>query len=152
MLGTRYHAAMKRKKQRPTLAQGKEFVSRLADLTRQMFHHLSRAELIQIAQQFRSDLVPKRKAGRRPLLRITRAYEAWKAGLREVALYRAHIPRWEKLGYHRRLSEQRRLMAAIHSRARRDAREDHHDKENHVPEQNAPPAGITKSPPDSSAQ
>ena len=85
---------MRRKKQRPTLAQGKEFVSRLADITRQMFHQLSRAELIQIAQQFRSDLVPKRKAGRRPLLRITRAYEAWKAGLHGVALYRGHIPRW----------------------------------------------------------
>ena len=57
---------------------------------------LTNAELVEVVSFFRSQLLPKRKAGRRPLIRITRAYEAWKAGTRGVALYRTHIPRWER--------------------------------------------------------
>jgi hypothetical protein len=103
------------------LSQGKGFVRRLAEITRREFgDQLNRSEFIQVAQEFKAALVPKRRAGRRPENRVTHAYEAWKTGKRGVALYRDHIPRWEMLSRWRRASEQRRLLSAIHSRARRD--------------------------------
>ena len=103
------------------LSRGREFVARLAEITRRMFaDELNRSEFVRLAQEFRSAVVPKRTPGRRPDSRITRAYQAWKDGKRGVALLREHVPRWEKLGYYRRRSEERKLMAAINSRWRRD--------------------------------
>jgi hypothetical protein len=105
----------------PTIAQGKEFAWKLGEIAFGMFAGLSRAERIQMAQVFRSTLVPRGKAGRRPVMRITRAYEAWKAGTRGVALYWAYIPNWNRLSRWRRQVEIRKLMAAIRSRRRRDS-------------------------------
>jgi hypothetical protein len=79
-------------------------------------------ERIQLVGVASAALIPRRKADRKPLPRITRAYEAWKAGKRGIALYREFIPNWERLSYWRREGEKRRLMAAIHSRRRRDAK------------------------------
>jgi hypothetical protein len=81
---------------------------------------LNRSELIRLEQLFHQGLFPKRKAGRRPLARITRAYEDYKGGKRGVELYRAHIPRFEQLSRWRRDGEMRRLMAAIRTRKRRE--------------------------------
>lgn len=83
---------------------------------------LNRSQRIRLEQWARGALIPKKKAGRRPLLRITRAYEDWKAGVRRIPLYRMHIRGWDKLGYYRRRHETRKLMAAIRSRVRRDAK------------------------------
>jgi hypothetical protein len=83
---------------------------------------LNRSERIRLLQWLREALTLKEKAGRRPLLRVTRAYQAWKEGKRGIALFREHIPNWERLGRYRRSAEERKLMAAIHSRRRRDAK------------------------------
>jgi hypothetical protein len=83
---------------------------------------LNRSERIRLLQWLRGALIVKKKAGRRPLIRVTRAYQAWKEGKRGIALFREHIPRWEKLGHYRRREEQRKLLAAIHSRRRRDGK------------------------------
>jgi hypothetical protein len=83
---------------------------------------LNRSERIRLLQWLRGALIVKKKAGRRPLIRVTRAYQAWKEGIRGIALFREHIPRWEKLACYRRRDEQRKLLAAIHSRRRRDGK------------------------------
>jgi hypothetical protein len=108
---------------RQAVSQAKEFVRRLAEITFGEFgHELDRAEFSRVANEFSSALIPKRRPGRKPLLRITQAYEAWKARVRGIALYRGHIHRWEKLDHYRRKHEERKLMAAIRSRYRRDVR------------------------------
>jgi hypothetical protein len=83
---------------------------------------LNRSERIRLLQWLRGGLIVQKKAGRRPLIRVTRAYQAWKEGKRGVAWFREHIPRWAKLGHYRRKEEQRKLLAAINNRRRRDAR------------------------------
>jgi hypothetical protein len=80
---------------------------------------LNRSELIRIEQVFRKELIPRRKPGRRPMARITRAYEAYQSGKRGLILYREHIPGWAGMSIWRRSGEQRKLMAAILSRRRR---------------------------------
>ncbi len=98
----------------------KELVRQYADTLRREFgERLSRMEALRVAKAFRTAFVPRRRAGRRPSMRVTRAYEDWKTGKRGIQLYREHIPRWSKLSRWRREREERKLMAAIHSRRRR---------------------------------
>jgi hypothetical protein len=81
---------------------------------------LSISERRQIVRAFRSALIPKRRAGRKQSKTITAAYDAWKGGMRGVALYQNHIPNWERLSRWRRIAVERSLMASIYSRSRRD--------------------------------
>jgi hypothetical protein len=48
------------------------------------------------------------------------AYEDYKAGMRGLALYRRHIPNFEKLSRWARLREQDRLSNALQKRVERD--------------------------------
>jgi hypothetical protein len=81
---------------------------------------LSISERRHIVRAFRSALIPRRRAGRKQSKTITAAYDAWKGGMRGVALYQNHIPNWERLSRWRRKAVERSLMAAIYSRSRRD--------------------------------
>jgi hypothetical protein len=67
-------------------------------------------------------LFPPRRPGRKCKEAVTRAHIDWKNGLRGVALYRAHIPGWEKHSSWRRTAEARALMDAIRTRDRRERR------------------------------
>lgn len=103
------------------LAQGKEFARRLGEITRREFGRvLNRREFIQVAQEFRSAVVPRRTPGRKPSTRVTRAYADYQAGKHGIALYREHIPGFEKLGPRGRRTQADKLMAAIRTRRRRD--------------------------------
>jgi len=73
----------------------------------------------QIATAFRSVMIPRRRAGRKPSPALTAAYHDWKSDIRGVALFRKHILNWEHLSRWRRGAEQRSLMDAIYSRNRR---------------------------------
>jgi hypothetical protein len=83
-------------------------------------HSLNRAELLQLARLFKSALVPKRRPGRKPSFRITRAVEDYKAGIRGVALWQTHIPRWHRLSRWRQRILKNNLMEAIRTRLRRE--------------------------------
>jgi hypothetical protein len=81
---------------------------------------LTREGYVQVARAFRSAVVPKRKPGRRPKAQVTAALEAWKTGMRDEALFRAHIPGWDKKSKWRRRCESRALMDAIRTREKRE--------------------------------
>ena len=69
---------------------------------------------------FRRTLFPAKRPGRRRKDAVTAAHRDWKNGVRGLALYRAHIPGWDKHHHYRRQSESRALMDAIRSRERRE--------------------------------
>jgi hypothetical protein len=99
----------------------KEKAERMAHEIREQFgESLTREDYIRLARAFRSAVVPKRKPGRRRKAHVTAALADWKTGIRDEALYRAHIPGWEKHGKWRRKHEKRALMDAIRSRRRRE--------------------------------
>jgi hypothetical protein len=79
--------------------------------------HRDRNELL---TAFRRILFPARRPGRRPKETITAAHLDWKNGMHGPALYRAHIPGWEKHNRFRRQCESRTLMEAIRTRERRE--------------------------------
>jgi hypothetical protein len=81
--------------------------------------NLDRRELSRIVRAFRSQLLPPRKPGRRRNKEITAAHADWQSGLRGVALYRKHIPRFDQMSRWRRQAKIRALMDAIRSRERR---------------------------------
>jgi len=90
-------------------------------LRRQFGERLSRIEALRVATEFKTALVPKRKGGRPPSDRITRAFEDWKAGMRGVTLFAKHIPGWHKHNRYRRMGEQKALTDAIRNRWRRES-------------------------------
>ena len=109
------------KAERKALARGKELARRSAEtIRRELGQQLNRAESIQVAQEFRSAVVPKRTPGRKPSIHVTRAYAAYQAGKRGTTLYCDHIPGYEKLGRLARKEKAAKLMAAICTRRRRD--------------------------------
>lgn len=69
---------------------------------------------------FRCTLFPAKQPGRRRKDAVTAAHRDWKNGMRGPALYRAHIPGWEKHNRYRRQSEARALMDAVRARNRRE--------------------------------
>jgi hypothetical protein len=81
---------------------------------------LSTSECRQVVMAFRSVLIPRKRAGRKQSEALTAAYEAWRGGMRGVALFQTHIQRWNRLSRWRRKAEQRSLMDAIYSRNRRE--------------------------------
>jgi hypothetical protein len=90
------------------------------EIREQLGESLTREDYLRVARAFRSAVVPKRKPGRRRQAHVTAALADWKTGIRGEALYRAHIPGWEKRGKWRRKHEERALMDAIRSRDRRE--------------------------------
>jgi hypothetical protein len=104
-----------------TLAAAKEMTERTAhDIRRQFGTDLTRDECLKLVSVFRAGVVPRRRAGRRPKPQVTAAYLDWKAGMRGVALFRKHIPGWDKHNRYHRIGEQKELMDAIRSRRRRE--------------------------------
>jgi hypothetical protein len=102
-------------------AAAKEMTARAAhDIRRQFGDRLTRDECMKLVSVFRAGIVPRRRAGRRPKPQVTAAYLDWKAGMGGVALYRKHIPGWQKQNRYRRIAEEKRLMDAIRSRRRRE--------------------------------
>ena len=81
---------------------------------------LDRGDRQKVSRTFDRALLPRRTPGRKRKKSITAAFEDWKAGMRGTALYRKHIPRWDKHSNWRRRGEQRAFMDAIYSRQRRN--------------------------------
>jgi len=77
---------------------------------------------------FRRELFPPGRPGRRRKETITAAHRDWKNGMRGPALYRTHIPGWEKHNRYRRQSEARALMDAVRTRNRREQNRHLNDK------------------------
>jgi hypothetical protein len=101
-------------------ATAEEAVARVAnDLHRQHGEGLTREQWLKLVSVFRAGVLPGRRAGRRPKSQVTAAYLYWKAGMRGVALFRKHIPGWEKHNRYHRMGEQKELMDAIRGRHRR---------------------------------
>jgi hypothetical protein len=90
--------------------------------------HLDRRELHGIVRAFRSQLLPPRKPGRRRNKEITAAHADWKSGLRGVALYQKHIPRFDQMSRWKRQAKIRALMDAIRSRERRARKRSRNDQ------------------------
>jgi len=81
---------------------------------------LTRRERLFVASAFRRQLIPPGKPGRKRSSKITAAYLDWRDGLRGLALYRKHIPEYDRHSYWRRRVESRALMDAIHTRDGRE--------------------------------
>jgi RecB family exonuclease len=102
-------------------ATAKEAVARVAnDLRHQYGEGLTREQWLKLVSVFRAGTVPRRRAGRRPKPQVTASYLDWKTGMRGVALFRKHIPGWEKHNRYHRIGEQKELIDAIRSRYRRE--------------------------------
>lgn len=84
------------------------------------FGNLERAERLRLAKAFRAELIPRRAPGRKRRKEITAAYADWKSGLRKLAFYRKHIPRFDQLSEWRRQAKIRALRDAVRSRERRE--------------------------------
>ena len=119
---TRYAKQAPREKQvSDAFAAAKEMTVRAAqEIRRQFGPQLTRDECLRLVSVFRTGVVPRRRAGRRPKPQVTAAYLDWKAGMRGVALFRKHIPGWDGHHRYRKIGEQKALMDAIRSRARRE--------------------------------
>jgi len=104
------------------LAAAEEKAIRMAqELLEEFAQSLTREDCIRLARAFRSAVVPKRKPGRRRKPQVTAALADYRTGMRGGALYRKHIPGWDKHGEWRRKAEARALMDAIRSRHRRES-------------------------------
>jgi len=115
------NAAQRSSKVSEVFTAAREMTTQAAhDIRRQFGEGLSREECLRLVSAFRAGVVPRRRAGRRPKPQVTAAYLDWKSGTRGVALYRKHIPGWEKHNRYHRIGEQKALMDAIRSRTRRE--------------------------------
>jgi hypothetical protein len=74
---------------------------------------------LRIVSAFRSTLIPAGRRARKEKAVIRAAHADYKSGMRGVALYRKHLPRFDRMGYWEREVKTRRLMDAIRSRERR---------------------------------
>ncbi len=81
---------------------------------------LERNEVLAVVAEFKKYIVPKRKPGRPRNTRITAACADYKAGIRGLALHRAHIAGFDKLSRWQRQGKIRRLTEAIRTRLRRE--------------------------------
>jgi hypothetical protein len=108
-------------------AAAKEITARAAHDIRRQFggEGLTREQCLKLVSVFRAGVVPRRKAGRRPKPQVTAAYLDWKTGMRGVALFRKHIPGWDKHNRYHRIGEQKELLDAIRSRYRRERTSSH---------------------------
>jgi hypothetical protein len=102
-------------------ASAKEMTSRAAvDIQREFGPNLTREEAMKLVSAFRARIVPRRTPGSRKKPQVTAALMDFRAGMRSAALFRKHIPGWEKHNRYRRMAEEKRLMDAIRSRRRRE--------------------------------
>lgn len=75
-----------------------------------------------IVSTFRRQLFPPRKPGRKRSKEISAALADWQIGTRGLALYRKHIPRFQRMSIWERKVKTRALMDAIRARKRRELR------------------------------
>jgi hypothetical protein len=87
------------------------------------FPNLAPHERRKVVGQFRSQLFPPGKPGRRRSKEITAAYADWTNGMRGLALYRKHVPRFDHMGHWQRKVKTRSLLDAIRARKRREQAE-----------------------------
>jgi hypothetical protein len=92
---------------------GSEIVSKLGPT-------LGRSQRMKALVALRRVLFPPKRPGRKRKELVTAAHRNWKDGVRGLALFRVHIPGWEKHSRWRRKTEERALMDAIHTRDRRE--------------------------------
>jgi hypothetical protein len=78
-----------------------------------------RRDALRIVSAFRSTLIPHAKRGPKLKAMITAAHGDYNGGMRGVALYRKHIPRFDRMGHWEREVRTRSLMDAIRTRERR---------------------------------
>lgn len=83
------------------------------------FGDLDRRERVRLTTLFRRQLIPPGKPGRRRSKEITAAYSDWKSGMRGLALYRKHLPGFDRMNHYKRKVKTTALMDAIRSRERR---------------------------------
>lgn len=84
------------------------------------FHNLAPRRLRSLVVAFRRQLLPPGKPGRKRSKEITAACADWAAGMRGMALYRKHIPRFDRMGHWERKVKIRALLDAIRARQRRE--------------------------------
>jgi hypothetical protein len=91
------------------------------ELVRQ-FSSLTPRELRQVLTAVRAELIPRRKPGKRPDAEISAAFADWSTGMRRTAFYEKHIRNYPGLSKWRPVYEERRLVEAMRTRARRSRR------------------------------
>jgi hypothetical protein len=84
------------------------------------FGHLDRRERTALLRDFRTQIIPRRKAGRTPSSKVTAAHADWSAGLKGIDLYRKHILGFDQMNRYRRKAMIRALQDAIRNRERRN--------------------------------
>lgn len=77
-------------------------------------------QLRSVLTAFKRQIIPPGKPGRKKTKRITAAYNDWKTGIRGLALFRKHIPRFSRMNIWQRKVKSRALMDAIRTRKRRE--------------------------------
>jgi len=73
-----------------------------------------------VVKAFRRQLLPPGRPGRKRSKVVTAAYTDWRAGMRGLALYRKHLPRFDRMNHWERKVKTRALLDAIRARKRRD--------------------------------
>jgi hypothetical protein len=84
------------------------------------FRNLTPQQRRTVVTQFRCQLFPPGKPGRKRSKEITAAYADWAKGMRGVALYQKHLPRFDRMGHWERKVKTRALLDAIRTRKRRE--------------------------------
>jgi hypothetical protein len=106
------------------LIQAKAAVVEAARVIAQSLSDLDRRTRKSLAASFRQQLLPKRRAGRKPSKEITAAYADWKSGMCGLQLYRKHVPGLDSMSRWKRQAKTRALMDAIRSRERRASKQE----------------------------
>jgi hypothetical protein len=84
------------------------------------FSNLTTSQRSIVVSQFRRQLFPPGKPGRRRSKEITAACADWAAGMRGLPLYRKHLPRFDRMSVWQRKVKTRGLLEAIRTRKRRE--------------------------------
>jgi hypothetical protein len=97
---------------------------------------LARTSRLGLLSVLRSEVLGKRKPGRKRSEQVNRAYPDYKAGLRGLALYRKHVPNYHQLSRWRRREEGNKLLKNLQKRAQREKK--CRQTETNPPEQSPP--------------
>ena len=84
------------------------------------FINLSPQQRRAVVTRFRRQLFQPGKPGRKRSKEITAACVDWAKGMRGVALYQKHLPRFDRMGHWERKVKTRALLDAIRTRKRRE--------------------------------
>jgi hypothetical protein len=103
-----------------------EIVANAVDLLRRATdqEQLPHAVRLRILTAVRCAILPKRTPGKKKDNRLDKAFGDYKAGVRGLELYRAHIPRHDKMSRWRRQAEERRLVKNLQKRSEREKKRD----------------------------